>query len=178
MLLNDPSKPSRGDLKNPLFEITAVTDDRTRLSDSQTFILDYIKAKTEGDRLLNRSDVVPAELVKYLPNIALIDLEYDEQGNLSNFIGRLIGTAIADFYGDFTGASVHSDIVKNSAPGVHDRLFAQVRAAMEHRNGITAKASAPFENRPGLRINTIFVPMSPNNRDINMVFIYVEVHSN
>lgn len=175
MLLNDPSKPSRADLKNPYFEITAVTDDRTSLTDSQTFILDYFKAKTEGQRLINRSDVLPAELVKYLPNIALIDLEYDEQGNLSNFVARLMGTLIADFYGDFTGASVHSDIVKNSAPGVQDRLFAQVRAAIEHRNGITAKASASFENSSGLRINTVFIPMSPNNRDIDMVFIYVEV---
>lgn len=178
MLLNDPSKPSRTDLKNPFFEITAVTDDRTHLSDSQKFILDYFAAKTEGKRFINRSELVPAELIKYLPNVGLIDLEYDEQGNLTNFIGRLIGTAIADFYGDFTGVSVHSDIIKNSAPGVQDRLFAQVNAAIEHRNGITAKASASFKNSSGLHINTLFIPMSSNNCDVDMVFFYVEVHSN
>ena len=177
MLLDDPTAPHRDDLKKSIFEITEVTEDICTLTESQKFILNYFKTKTEGKRLVCRADLNPVEMVKYIPNIALFDLEYDEQGNLSDIISRLLGTAISDFYGELTGISVFSDRVKDASPDLPDRLLAQVQAAIKHRNAITTVASASFENSTDIRILTLVLPMSHNNSDLDKIFMYLEVAS-
>lgn len=177
MLLDDPSSLSRRDLKNSLFEIREVTDDIKGLTEGQQFILNYFNAKSDRKRLVSRSDLNPVEIVKYLPNIALFDVEYDEQGNLSNIISRLLGTAISDFYGEFTGVSVHSDVIKNASPNLQDRLIAQVQAAIKHRNAVSTLASASIESKLGIRIITLTLPMSQNNSDIDKIFMYLEVET-
>lgn len=175
MLLDDPTALSRDDLKNSLFEIRELTDDIKGLTEGQQFILNYFNAKTGRKRLVSRSDLNPMEMVKYLPNIALFDVEFDEQGNLSNIIPRLLGTAISDFYGEFTGVSVHSDVIKNASPNLQDRLTAQVQAAINHRDAVSTLASASIESKMGIRISTLVIPMSQNNSDIDKIFLFLEV---
>ena len=178
MLFDDPTAPQRKDLTASVFEITEVTDDISGLTDSQKFILDYFNSKTNKKRLITRSDLNPTELVKFLPNVALFDISYDEQGNLSNVIARLLGTAVSDFYGDLSGASVYSDAVKNASPDLQDRLLAQVNAVLKYKNAVTTLASASLESRTNIRIITLAIPMSTNGADIDKVFIYLEVEAN
>lgn len=178
MLLDDPTAPNRQDLTASVFKVTEVTDDTSDLTDNQNFILDYFNSKTNKKRLITRSDLNPTELVKFLPNIALFDISYDEQGGLSNVIARLLGTAISDFYGDLTGASVFSDVVKNASPDLQDRLLAQIKAALKYKNAVTTLASASLESRTNIRIITLTIPMSTNGADIDKVFMYLEVEAN
>ena len=178
MLLDDPTAPHRQDLTASVFKVTEVTDDTSSLTDNQNYILDYFNSKTNKKRLITRSDLNPIELVKFLPNIALFDISYDEQGKLSNVIARLLGTAISDFYGDLTGASVFSDVVKNASPDLQDRLLAQVTAALEYKNAVTTLASASIESRTNIRIITLAIPMSSDGADIDKIFIYLEIEAN
>lgn len=177
MLLDDPTAPHRNDLSASIFEITEVTEDTSGLSDGQKYLLDYFNSKTKQKRLIKRADLNPVELVKYIPNIALYDISYDEQGELDNIIARLLGTAISDFYGNFTGVSVFSDVIKNASPDLQDRLLAQIKAALKYKNAITTLASASIESRTNIRIITLVIPMSTNGTDIDKVFMYLEVES-
>lgn len=178
MLLDDPRTPHRNDLSASVFEITEVTDDTSDLTEGQKYLLDYFNSKTKQKRLIKRADLNPVELVKYIPNIALYDVSYDENGELNNIIARLLGTAISDFYGDLTGASVFSDVVKNASPDLQDRLLAQIKAALKHKNAITTIASASIESRTNIRILTLVIPMSTNGTDIDKIFQYLEVEAN
>lgn len=177
MLLDDPTAPHREDLTASVFEVTEVTADTSELTNGQKFILDYFNAKTKQKRLIKRADLNPVELVKYIPNIALFDLSYDEQGKISNVIARLLGTAISDFYGDLTGASVFSDVVKNTSPDLQDRLMAQVQAAVKYRNAVTTLAAPSLANTTNIRIITLAIPMSTNDVDIDKIFMYIEVEA-
>ncbi len=177
MLLDDPTAPHRIDLKTSTFDVKEVTDASVELSEAQKSILAYFHDKTEGKRLVCRSDLKPNEMVKYLPNVALYDIEYDDRGEVSDVICRLFGTVLAGFYGEFTGLSVHSEIVKNASPDLQYRLLLQVNAAVNYRNAVTSVATASFGCIAGMRIFTLTIPMATNDSDIDKIFMYIEVET-
>ena len=178
MLLDAHTALSRGDLENSFFEIRELDENISDLSASQKFIHHYFMSKTKGERLASRSDLVPSELTRYLPSIALFDLVYDDDGNLIDVVSRLLGTAISNFYGEFTGLSVNSKVVKDAVPNLHIRLTAQIKAAIDCRNAVVTIASSPDKDRLGIRINTMVIPLSSNGKDIEKAFLYLEVDSN
>lgn len=69
-------------------------------------ILRFVEAKTGGARMLRRQDFTPADFRKYLSNIMLLDVAFDDDGVPADGIIRLMGSSLAAYYGEYTGKSV------------------------------------------------------------------------
>lgn len=81
-------------------------------------------AQKRGERLIAaREDIDPAELRDILPHIVLVDIQTDP---LSVYY-RLVGTRIAEFYGEFSRSWMHnrpiSDAYKRVAENIYGRLI-------------------------------------------------------
>lgn len=101
--LDESGAPRRKELDLKAYKSCAVADDYSGLTTDQRFLLEFFDGKTEGKRFPRRDDFKPEELIKYLPYISLLDLAVNESGGLKDAKVRLFGTALAHFYGEWTG---------------------------------------------------------------------------
>ncbi len=76
-----------------------------------------------GDRLIAaREDIDPAELRDILPHLVLVDIQTDP---LSVYY-RLVGTRIAEFYGEFTGTWMHDRPISDAYRRVAENIYGKM----------------------------------------------------
>lgn len=80
---------------------------------------DYL-ARKRGDRpMATRADFEPTEVRDMLPYVVLVDIQDDP---LRVFY-RLVGTRIAEFYGEFTGTWMHDRPISDAYRDIADRIY-------------------------------------------------------
>lgn len=172
----------RSHMKMAGIEIVDVPNDFSGLGDDHKFLLSYFNVKKGGKKILSRKDINPAELTKFLPCVTLIDLEFDETGELNDMCLRLVGTALVDFYGEWTGKKVMSDDsktgVKNTFPETHMRIIKLGYVSLEKRKPFMFYAKEVSPSHEHLKLNNLVVPLSNDDENINMLFVYSTLTSN
>jgi hypothetical protein len=162
----------RGDQAMPDHRVMVVEDaDNAALTDAQRFMLDYFEAKTGRARLANRADLVPADLVPYLPHLALLDLIRDANGNFIDFRGRLVGTAVAEFYGDLTNKGLDAIAPKET----RDRLIAAVETIDEVRKPLATYSERKTGTGSKVGVHVLFLPLSSDGVIIDKLFLFFEM---
>lgn len=135
-------------------------------------LLDYLDVKTGGERLPRRSDLNPADLKNLLADITLLEPVYDDEGDVSDVIVRLIGSNSSNFYGDFTDKSVK----EHPSPDVGPRVIYCVRAAVAARQALLTEISSTSEDELySVIVRGIYVPMSQDGETINRVMVHLKV---
>jgi hypothetical protein len=77
-------------------------------------------ARKRGDRpLSSRADIDPTEIREFLPYVVLVDI----QDNPLRVYYRLVGTRIAEFYGEFTGTWMHDRPISDAYRKVAERIY-------------------------------------------------------
>jgi len=77
-------------------------------------------ARKRGDRALSsRADIDPTEIREFLPYMVLVDIQIDP---LRVFY-RLVGTRIAEFYGEFTGTWMHDRPISDSYRQIAENIY-------------------------------------------------------
>ncbi len=80
---------------------------------------DYL-ARKRGDRAMaTRADFEPTEVREMLPYVVLVDIQTDP---LRVFY-RLVGTRIAEFYGEFTGTWMHDRPISDAYRDIADKIY-------------------------------------------------------
>lgn len=84
---------------------------------------DYLTRKRGQRAMASRGDIDPTELRAFLPYVVLVDIESDP----IRVYYRLVGTRIAEFYGEFTATWMHdrpiSDEYRRIAENIHRTLI-------------------------------------------------------
>lgn len=145
----------------------AVRTDSPRIDE----LLDYFTEKTGGNRLVCRADVSPRDLKKFLPEIFMFQIIYDGD-KLEDLLVQLMGTTVANFYGEITGMTVREGA---PSPLVTERILAACERMLETRKPVVAEASSLSEEKNHLRVQVLYIPMSEDGTHIDRIFGHAHV---
>ncbi len=77
-------------------------------------------ARKRGNRMIAaREDIDPVELREFLPYMVLVDI----QSNPLRVFYRLVGTRIAEFYGEFTGTWMHERPISDAYRQIAEKIY-------------------------------------------------------
>jgi hypothetical protein len=77
-------------------------------------------ARKRGERAMpSRVDIDPTEIREFLPYVVLADIERDPL----RVYYRLVGTRIAEFYGDFTGTWMHDRPISDAYRTIAENIY-------------------------------------------------------
>src|SRR5262249_12634476 len=80
---------------------------------------DYLARKRADRPMATRADFDPTEVRELLPYVVLVDI-YDHPIRV---FYRLVGTRIAEFYGEFTGTWMHERPISGAYRDTADRIY-------------------------------------------------------
>ncbi len=124
-----------------------------------------------GKRLMPaRSDLFPADMISFLPNIILLDVL---QGPL-DFRYRLIGTKVTlqMLHTDNTGKTMRE--LENKGQGPGSKIFGNCQKAVETCSPIAAKTPYVGKNSDFKATEDIILPLSADGETVNMLFVTAE----
>jgi hypothetical protein len=79
----------------------------------------YLTRK-RGDRpMASRADIDPTEIREFLPYVVLVDIH----DNPLRVYYRLVGTRIAEFYGEFTGTWMHDRPISEAYRQIAEKIY-------------------------------------------------------
>lgn len=77
-------------------------------------------ARKRGERAMaSRADIDPAEIREFLPFMVLVDIHVDPL----RVYYRLVGTRIAEFYGEFTGTWMHDRQISDAYRQIAENIY-------------------------------------------------------
>jgi len=163
------------------FLIKNAFDNLGKLSTRQREIWDLFYINKTDVLPLNKTQIDPVILAKYLSQIWMADLIV-EDGKLIDMKYRLIGTKLTPVYGERTGECVFTDdspqSLKNSMPISFDRLEKLLNFIIKEKVPIHTATTVFEKNKEYLKATGLVFPVFNNSEEINMVFGYVEVTNN
>lgn len=178
-LLDGSGVPRRSDLTLNGFEMSVVADDLSGLSDDQKFLVEFFEKKTGGDRFACREDFDPIEIIKYLPYVTIFELDVNDKGKINDIKVRLFGTALSDFYGEWTGRYLKADEPENSLKLVHpktyNRIFAMTKLVLKKKKPVSLYSDQVSADRSYWKIKNLAIPFSTSGTEIDMLFMYTEL---
>ena len=133
--------------------------------------LKYWNAKRTGRSMPTRDDIVASEIRDILPIVQLYDLRPDG----SAYRARLIGTKIASFFAsDPTGQEFDA----SSGHPLVTRMLAVLSAVAGERKPLIARVNRSSIDKISFSpIESIYLPLSDNGSDVNVVFAATAVPS-
>lgn len=124
-----------------------------------------------GDRQMPaRQDLLPADMISFLPNIILLDVL---QSPL-DFRYRLIGTKVTlqMLHTDNTGLTMRQ--LENKGQGPDSKIFGNCRRAVESGRPVAAKTPYVGKNSDFKATEDIILPLSADGQTVNMLFVTAE----
>jgi len=79
----------------------------------------YLKRKRGSRPLPSRADIDPTEIRDFLPYVVLVDIQPDPL----RVYYRLVGTRIAEFYGEFTGTWMHDRPISDAYRQIAENIY-------------------------------------------------------
>lgn len=135
-------------------------------------LLRYFEEKTEGSRLPRRADISPRDLKKFLPELFIFQVLYDDAGKVEDLLVQLMGTTVANFYGEITGQTVSDGA---PSPEVTERIFVACRSMLASGRPVVAEVSSLSEEKNHLRVQVLYIPMSEDGTLIDRICGYAHV---
>lgn len=135
-------------------------------------LLGYLHSKTNGKRLPKRSEIKPNEIKDIIADICILQPVYDDSGDMTDVMVRLLGTNVTSFYGEQTGKSVTA----HPSPDVGPRVMHCVRAASSAREPLLMEISSLNEDQSFVvTLKGVYVPMSEDGAQVDRVMVYLRV---
>ncbi|NIA71203.1 PAS domain-containing protein [Pelagibius litoralis] len=128
--------------------------------------LEYWNRKRGNRRMPARADIEPAEFLKILPHIFLLDV----QAKPLDFRYRLIGTKMDEhMMGSYTGLWM-SQIAHQKAPS---RIWSSCRRVTEERVPLSSDTPYVGKNKEFLTTEDLILPLSDDDDQVNMLLVTV-----
>ena len=172
-LVENSVEGTRLDRRLDRFVVVAAEDVR---GDSQAVdeILSYFEGKTRGERLPCRADISPGDLKRFLPDFFIFQVVYDDHGELDDLLVQLMGTTVANFYGEITGRTVRDGA---PSPEVAERILVACRRVAVSGVPQVGEASSLSEEKNHLRVRVLYVPLSEDGKRIDRICGHAQVMS-
>ena len=159
-------------------ELISVRDNLDRLNKIQRRLWDHFYSGSDNIKPLNKSQIVPEDLVPFLRNIWMADITYEEDGEVTGLVMRLLGTALATHYGELTGERIiEGDKLTNFAeksPDYHKRLKQVSTELVRKMEPLLGTATYRGDEGEQITNTTIIFPMRHKSDQIDMVFGFTE----
>jgi hypothetical protein len=168
-LIETPSRPAGAGGDILIAPITGLDD--IHLTDDARNILAIFYSKTKGARPIERRDFTPADLKKYLPHVMIFDVGYLEDGQANDAVIRLLGSTLAEYYGEYTGRSV---LEHPSQSG--NRALLAINMSLENEHcPIVVTVSQTNPELPLLDIRGVYIPIAGENGKIQQGFMHTQM---
>lgn len=135
------------------------------------FMLSYWVSKHEGDHLPSRADIRPTEIVRHLDHLVIMDIT----GSPPEFslIVRLIGTHVANFYGEITGQDINAMDNKAAAR----RIYQMCDMVLQENQPQLSVTPAFAPDRQYLQAYALYLPLYDGQKAIDKILVTVDVRS-
>lgn len=130
------------------------------------------QANQEKQQLPSRKDFNPAAFQTILPNIALFDVVYKDDG-IADFTVALIGTELVNVYGESTGVTVST--FDNEY--VVQTVLTIGRECLLRREPIGVISKAATLELPFLRSFALYCPLATDHTHIDKLLVQVSFES-
>ena len=130
------------------------------------FGFDYWKRKRGNRSMPSRNDIDPAEIVKILPHVFLLDV----QQSPLDFRYRLIGTKMDEHMNDRYTGQWMSQIPHQKPPS---RIWANCRQVVKERRPISGDTPYVGKNKEFLTTEDLIMPLSDDDLTVDMLFVTV-----
>lgn len=144
--------------------------DDPRASEAARALMQLFEVRTGGTRLLKRTDFTPMDIKKYLPNIIILDLVFGENGKVRDGTVRLMGSALAGFYGEYTGRSVLEHPSKSG-----DRFIRSAQLAVDANGTVIGGAEQAAPDQPYYKVETLVMPVVDEADAIVQMLCHVQL---
>lgn len=118
-----------------------------------------------------RKDIKPAEIKKYLEHIVMMDVQ--KSGREFALHVRLIGTFVANFYGEISGQDIRAMPNKQAA----DRIYRISKLILEHRAPLLSVTPALSADKQHLEALALYMPLFDAAGEIEKIMVCVDVTS-
>lgn len=134
--------------------------------------LDHWQTRRQGDRLPTRADLEPQKLGRYLPHAVLIDV-IETSGEFTSFrlLVRLIGSHVAESYGEITG----KDIAEMGNRAAARRIYRMSALAIERRRPVLSRVRGFAAGREHMEAFALYMPLRADGDGIAKIFVAVDV---
>lgn len=129
------------------------------------FLRSYWDSKCAGRRMPARGDIRPSEMKEYLGWVLLVDVL--DSGE--DFRFRTVGTRVTEYFlMDSTGKTVSEAFIPFGEDAV-EAVLATHRKVSREAIALRTYGSAAVFDRAFLDFDAIFLPLSEDGRDVNMI---------
>ncbi|MBL4601403.1 MAG: hypothetical protein JKY84_01525 [Emcibacteraceae bacterium] len=122
---------------------------------------------------IDRSMIDPLKMKSLLPSIWMGDLIFDDDQKLVNVFVRLLGTNIANLYGELTNSNLMSDDGENSYQrnfaGSYQRFLKSLDLLLETKQPVIVNADFVSNRKKYISSKGLLIPVCNNSSKINMV---------
>lgn len=136
------------------------------------FMHAYWQGKHQNGHLPSRADIRPSDIVQHLDHLVILDI-ITKEGDDFSLVVRLIGTHVANFYGELTGKDIRDMDDKTAAKRIY-QMCGLVLA--ENRPQLSA-TTALAPDREHLDAFALYLPLYDTNTVIDKILVSVDVRS-
>jgi hypothetical protein len=132
--------------------------------------LAYWKALRGARSMPSRSDLTPADMLSFLPNVILVDVLSDPL----DFKYRLVGTKVTlkMLHTDNTGKTMRELEFKGQGP--ESKIFSNCAKVIETQYPLAGKTPYVGKNSKFKATEDIIMPLSEDGNIVNMLFVTCE----
>ncbi len=135
-------------------------------------VLRILENRKGGRCMLSRADIDPKAFKRFLPHMALYELELDRAGAVSDATIRLMGTEVVHFYGEFTGRRV-SEYPDRAVPA---RVLSCLGYLVRHRTPVAATVDGIRNDKKHVGLRILYVPLSDDDIRVNRALSFSFFH--
>jgi len=157
---------------HPTSGLVFLSDEQIENIPSFKTLTNYLVFVSQNGKLARKSEIDPAKIKKLLPDIFILDL-VREDGEVTDLTIRLMGTGLAQFYGEHTNKSINR--LENTEAVA--RIFTSARKCAEVRKNIAIDVASLSVKKPHLRATGLYCPLQGNGHQIEQILGLVVVRS-
>ena len=134
-------------------------------------VMAFFEDKTKGQRMASRADFTPLEFKKYLPNMALLELQVDAKNVVSDAFCRVCGSKCALLYGEVNGTWL-----SNMEPyEIFERVMERCNVVRNNRRELAVKFQVLSNDKNYIVVRALYIPLSNDNNSIEKILIFVDI---
>lgn len=135
------------------------------------FFFNYWDSKHSKDHLPTRADIRPSEVAKHLDHLVIMDIEREKEDFALKV--RLIGTHVANFYGEISG----KDIKAMQNPNAVNRIYHLSGLVLTQKTPQLSVTPAFAPDRQYLEAYALYLPLFDASGDVKKILVAVDVLS-
>ncbi|NVJ96901.1 MAG: PAS domain-containing protein [Alphaproteobacteria bacterium] len=135
------------------------------------FFYHYWLSKHSEGHLPRRSDIRPSEVARHLDHVVIMDVVRDSDSFALKV--RLIGTHVANFYGEISG----QDIKAIQNPNAVNRIYHLSGLVIAHKIPQMSVTPAFAPDRQYLEAYALYMPLFGDSDDVEKIMVAVDVLS-